>query len=280
MNMGCLAEMLRIGTAGIPNSTPKQAGIVAGTAKAAELGFGVMELEFVHSIYMDAAKAKEVGRVAKKNNLALTVHAPFYINLNSPEAAKRHASMGRILKSAKLGSIAGAKSVTFHAAYYMKKDPKEVYKIVKQALVQIQDELKRNKMKIRVSPELTGKHSAFGDLDELLQLAKEIGTGFCIDFAHLHARSDGKFNSRKDFDQIFDRVVEVLGKSALKELHMHVSGINYSAKGERSHLMLRDSDFNIKSLVASLRANKVGGYLICESPNPEADALYIQSLFR
>ena len=84
--------MLRIGNAGIPDSTPTK-GIVAGTARAAEVGFGVMELEFVHSIYMTPDLAKRVGEVAKKAGLALTVHAPFYINLNSPEPAKRHASM-------------------------------------------------------------------------------------------------------------------------------------------------------------------------------------------
>jgi deoxyribonuclease IV len=271
--------MLRIGNAGIPDSTPKQRGIVAGTARAAEVGFGVMELEFVHSIYMTPDLARQVGEVAKKNNLALTLHAPFYINLNSLEPAKRHASMERILKSAKIGAMAGVKSVTFHAAYYMKQDKEEVYQTVKAALQKIQAELKRDNIKIQISPELTGKHTAFGDLDELLRLAKEIGTGFCIDFAHLHARSNGKFNSQRDFDKIFERVVKVLGKDALKELHMHVSGINYSEKGERNHLMLQNSDFNIKAFVSSLKAHKVGGYLICESPNPEADALYIQSLF-
>ena len=271
--------MLRIGNAGIPDSTPKQRGIVAGTARAAEVGFGVMELEFVHSIYMRPELAKQVGEIAKKTGLSLTVHAPFYINLNSPDPAKKHASMERILKSAKIGALAGAKSVTFHAAYYMKKDKEEVYQIVKEALVKIQKELKRNNIKIKISPELTGKHTAFGDLDELLRLAKEIGTGFCIDFAHLHARANGGFNSKKHFDDIFEKVAKVLGKDALKDLHMHVSGINYTAKGERNHLLLQNSDFNIKALVSSLKANKVGGYLICESPNPEADALYIQSLF-
>jgi deoxyribonuclease IV len=270
--------MLYIGTAGIPRSAKKQ-GVVAGIRRAAELGFTAQEIEFVHGIYMKPALAKEVGKVAKELGITLTVHAPFYVNLNSQEPAKIHASMARIVASAKIGAIAGAKSVTFHPAYYMKKDPKEVYQIVKASLLKIKDELKRSNVDIKISPELTGKHSAFGDLYELLSLSKETGCGICIDFAHHHARLNGGLKTKKDFDTIFDKVVEVLGNRALKDLHMHVSGINYTSKGERNHLMLEDSDFPIKALVSSLKSHKVGGVLICESPNPEEDTQYLMSLF-
>jgi deoxyribonuclease IV len=271
--------MLRVGTAGIPSSTIK-AGTVAGIERVAELGLNAMELEFVHGIYMKPELAREVAKVARKNDIALTLHAPFYINLNSLEKPKIHASIARIIKSAKIGELAGAKSVTFHAAYYMKKDPKEVYQTVKVALEKMVAELKQNKLKIKLSPETTGKHTAFGNLDELLSLASEIKqVGLCIDFAHLHARTMGKLNTNKEFDAILTKVEKVLGKKVLKDMHMHVSGIAYSDKGERNHLMLKDSDFKIKALVKSLKDFKVGGFLICESPDPQVDALYIQSLF-
>jgi deoxyribonuclease IV len=270
--------VLCIGTAGIPRSAKKN-GVVAGIRRAAENGFTAQELEFVHGVYMKPELAKQVGKVAKELGITLTVHAPFYVNLNSQEPAKIHASMARIISSAKIGAMAGAKSVTFHAAYYMKKDPKEVYLLVKDSLLKIKAELKRAKVDIRISPEITGKHSAFGDLDELLSLAKELDIGLCIDFAHLHARANGKFNSQKDFDAIFEKVVSVLGNRALKDLHMHVSGINYTEKGERNHLMFKDADFPIKALVSSLKSHKVGGVLICESPNPEEDTKYLMSLF-
>ena len=269
---------IKIGTAGIPGST-KKAGTAAGIERVRELGLDAMEIEFVRGVYMKPEQAKEIKKVAEKNNIALTVHAPYYINLNSPEPEKIHASMARIVRSAKIGAIAGAKSVTFHPAYYMKKDPKEVYQIVKENLIKIKAELKRAKTKIIISPEITGKHSAFGNLDELLQLAKELKIGICIDFAHLHARTNGKLNSKKEFDQIFSKVKKVLGSKALQNMHMHVSGINYTEKGERNHLMLQNSDFKIKALVESMKHFNVGGILICESPNPEEDALYIKSLF-
>jgi deoxyribonuclease IV len=268
--------MLKIGTAGIPHSV---SGTVNGIKKVAELGLGAMELEFVRGVYMKPEQAKEVKKIAQKLGISLTVHAPYYINLNSQEPAKIHASIARIISSAKIGALAGAKSVTFHPAYYMKKDSKEVYSIVKASLLKIKQELKRAKVGIRISPELTGKHTVFGNLDELLSLSKEVGCSFCIDFAHHHARLNGGLKIKKDFDIIFEKVVKVLGKSALKDMHMHVSGINYTEKGERNHLMLKDSDFPISALVSSLKSYKIGGVLICESPNPSEDALYIKSLF-
>jgi len=270
--------MLKIGTAGIPSSTGK-GGTVAGVKRAAELGLGAMEIEFVHGIYMKPELARNVRKAAEKNKITLTVHAPFYVNLNSSDAVKKNASMARIVKSAKLGALAGAKSVTFHPAYYTRKEPEEVYQTVKQALLKIKAEVKRSKVDIKISPETTGKHSAFGNLDELLRIAKELNIGLCVDFAHLHARTGGKLNSRKEFDEILKKVRKILGANALKNLHMHVSGINYTAKGERNHLMLKNSDFKIKALVESLKKFGVGGVLIVESPNPEQDALYVKSLF-
>ncbi len=267
-----------IGTAGIPHST-KKSGTVEGIKRVAELGLTATEIEFVRGIYMTPELAKKVKETATKNKIALTVHAPYYINLNSPEEAKIKASVQRILKSAKIGNLAGATSVTFHPAYYMKKDPKEVYEIVKAQLIEMVAELKKENNPIRVSPETTGKVSQFGELKELLQLAKEIKqVWLCIDFAHLHARSNGKFNSKREFDAVFDTVKDYLGAPGLSNLHMHVSGINYGAKGEKNHLQLPNSDFNIKALIESMKENKISGILIAESPNPEKDALLIQEL--
>lgn len=271
--------MIKVGTAGIPGSTPKS-GTAAGIEEVAKLGLRAMEIEFVRGVYMKQEQAREVAKVAKRNKIALTVHAPYYINLNSSDKIKKNASMARILQSAKIGALAGAESVTFHPAYYTNKKPEEVYQIVKEALLKIIDELKRSKINIRLSPETTGKHSAFGNIDEILSLSAQIKEVHpCIDFAHLHARLNGGLKTKKHFDQIFEKIEGVLGKKELKNMHMHVSGIAYNEKGERHHLMLKESDFNIKALVSSIKSYQIRGVLICESPDPQADALYVQSLF-
>ena len=101
----------------------------------------------------------------------------------------------------------------------------------------------------------------------------------CIDFAHLHARAQGKLNTNKEFDHIFKEVKTYLGNKGINNLHMHVSGINYSDKGERNHLNLKESDFKIKQLIRSFKDNKVSGILICEAPSLEIDADYIKKLY-
>ena len=108
--------VFRIGTAGIPDSLSRPAGTAKGVEQAKKLGLAAMEIEFVRQVYLKENDAKEVGRVAKENNIALTVHAPYYINLNSKDPDKREASKFRIIKSARIGALAGAKSVAFHTA--------------------------------------------------------------------------------------------------------------------------------------------------------------------
>ena len=267
------------GTGGIPNST-KNRNAISGIQRIRELNLDAMELEFVYQTWLNKVQALKVREAAKENRVTLTCHGSYYINLNSPDKKKYHASITRILKAAEIAHIAGAKSITFHPGYYQKSSPEETYANIKEALLEITDELKKKKIDIRVSLETTGKHSQFGSLQEVLKLSKEIkGVWPCIDFAHLHARAMGKLNTNAEFDNIFKEMKSYLRNKGLKDLHMHVSGINYSDKGERNHLNLKDSDFKIKQLIRSFKDNKVSGILICESPSLEIDAAYMKKLY-
>ncbi len=263
---------LLVGTAGVPISARERSSI-SGINRIAELGLNCMELEFVRGVRMSPEMAREVGKAAKENKICLTVHGPYYINLNSAEKKKIEASKKRIIDSARIGNLAGAQSVTFHPAYYGGKKPEEVYQIVKRNLKEVLDKLKKEKNSIRISPELTGKASAFGNLEELVRLAKELHIGICIDWAHLHARTGGKYNSFEDWDRVLKFVKKEIG---LDNLHMHISGINYSEKGEKNHLNLKNSDLKYKELCKALAKNKVNGWIISESPNLEGDALLIK----
>jgi deoxyribonuclease-4 len=99
----------------------------------------------------------------------------------------------------------------------------------------------------------------------------------CIDFAHLHARpGDGSINSYEEFSRILEQYGEILGEKALSRLHIHLSGIQYGEKGEREHLLLRDSDLNLNGLFKALKAFHCEGRMLCESPVMEDDALYMK----
>lgn len=269
---------LLFGTAGTPIRAVAR-NTEAGIERVSELGLGCMEVEFVQGVKMNQATALSVGKVAAKKGIVLTAHGPYYINLNAVEPEKVSASKERILKTARIAAFFGARSITFHAAFYLKSSPEETYAAVKRHMEEILNILRSEGNQVLISPEVTGKPSQFGSLEELLRLSVELGgLAPCIDFAHLHART-GKYNSYVEFLDILDRVEDKLGRQALDNMHIHISGIEYGNKGEIRHLMLPDSDFQYVELLQTLKERKVKGVVVCESPIMEDDALLLQQTY-
>lgn len=269
---------LLFGSAGIPRSV-KNRSTDRGIRRIAELGLGCMELEFVRGIKMGESAARNIGQLAKEKGIALSSHGPYFINLNAREAEKRTASQERLLDTVRIASLCGAKTVVFHAAYYMGDSPDKAYSVVKKSLQDIMHKLEFEQNQVWVRPEVTGKISQFGILEEVLSLSSEIkGVAPCIDFAHWHART-GKFNSYAEFASILEQIERQLGRAALDNMHIHVSGIAYGAKGEIKHLNLKESDFDYVGLVKALKDFNVNGLVISESPNLEEDALLLQRTY-
>ncbi len=269
---------LLFGTAGIPldSSIKTTAG---GIIRIHELNLGCMEVEFVYGVRMSRKNALDVGEVARKRNICLTAHGPYYINLNSSEEEKIAASKQRIMQTARVAHAFGGESITFHAAFYMKMPPEQVYETVKRHLWEVIEQLEKEKIDIAIRPEIMGKPSQFGTLNEILRLSTEIkGVGPCIDFAHLHART-GKFNTYNEFSQVLDQVGEKLGREGLDNMHIHVSGIDYGEKGEKKHFNLEASDFKYQEFLQALKDHDAKGIVICESPNLEEDALLLQGIY-
>ena len=269
---------LLFGTAGIPLSANPRTTI-DGIRHVKKLGLGAMELEFVRSINITKEKAPEVKKAAEQNNVVLTCHAPYFINLNSLEKAKIKASIDRILNSARIANLCGAYSVCFHAGFYMGQEPKKVYDTIKQNLKEIVSILKKENNRIWVRPETTGKETQFGNVDEILQLSQEFDNVMpCVDFAHFHARTNGKYNTYKEFASILEAIEKKLGKKGLE--NMHITGIAYGPKGEKNHLTLKESDLKYQELIKVLKDFKVKGVAISESPNIEEDALLMQKVYK
>ncbi len=270
---------LLFGSAGIPICA-KGTDTVSAISEVKKIGLDAMELEFVRNINISKEKAPLVKKASEENEIVLTCHAPYYINLSSIEKAKIHASIKRIVESAKTASLCGAWSVCFHPAYYGELDKEKTYDIVKKNLKEVMQKLKADEVKIWVRPETMGKRTQFGDLQECVRLSEEInGILPCIDFSHLHARANGKFNTYDEFCNCLAFVEKKLGKEALKNMHIHAQGIEYSEKGERNHLNLKDSDLNYKDLLKAWKEFKICGIVICESPNIEEDALMMKMIW-
>lgn len=270
-------DKLNFITAGMPIRTGKGSYSQAFDVLK-EMNLDGMELEFVHGVRMSDDNRIFVKEMAK--NFVITAHGPFYINLNSKEEEKIEASVQRIIDTAAVAAQAGAFSITYHAAFYMGGDKETVFEQVKTQTKRIIDILENEKIKVWVRPETTGKTTQWGDIDEIINLSKEFEQVLpCVDFSHLHARSAGEYNTYDEFSKVLEKMGNNIGQYALENFHGHLAGIEYTAKGEKQHLNLENSDMNYKDLIKVMKEFGVKGALVCESPNIEDDCKLLKNYY-
>jgi len=231
--------------------------------KLKQSGLQAAEVEFTYGVKMSDHEAEKIGALAREYGISLSVHAPYYINLDSEEIKKIRASKSRILDSCKKADLLGARYVVFHAAFYGKHSKEECYKMVKESIIEMHKTIRHRDWCVVLAPETTGKASQFGDLDELIKLHKETGCFLCIDFAHLKARCNGEI----DYGEVFEK----LKNANITELHCHFSGIEFTKKGERRHVITTES--NWKEILPLFRKFGFSGTIINESPSMWKDSL-------
>ncbi len=169
--------------------------------------------------------------------------------------------------------------MTFHAAFYMKDSPYDVFDLVEKSMNVIEERLGKLDIEIELRPELTGKTSQFGSFEELISLTKNVNSCMpCMDFSHLYART-GRFNTATEFDEALSTLQSEVGKNILNSMHIHISGISSNSKGDLKHLNLEQSDFNWRELMQSLKKFNCKGYVICNSPNLEKDAKMLKDYY-
>lgn len=272
-------DRLLFGTAGVPNSTPKKNNPIEGVKQISKLGLDCMQLEFAHGVRMKEEVSSSLRKASYELQVPLTSHGPYYINLNAREQDKIDSSVERIIQTAKISDMCGAESMTFHAAFYMKDSPYDVFDLVEKSLNVIEERLNRLDIEIELRPELTGKTSQFGSLEELISLAKSVNSCLpCLDFSHLYARTN-RYNNYNEFCEVLDQLRLELGPNVLDNMHIHISGISSNSKGDLKHLNLNDSDFNWKDLIRALKDRNCRGYVISNSPNLELDAKMLKDYY-
>ena len=125
------------------------------------------------------------------------------------------------------------------------------------------------------------KKELIQNFKELFNLCSEFENVLpCIDWSHIHAYTNGKYNTTKEFGEVLALMEKKLGKISLNNVHFHCQGVNYTEKGERNHLNLKDSDLNYKDLVKVWKEFKLKGIVVCESPNIEKDALLLKETYK
>ncbi|MEM3420826.1 MAG: TIM barrel protein [Candidatus Hadarchaeum sp.] len=270
--------MIYLGPAGVPISS-KDHTTLGGLKQVAALKLNAMEIEFVRGVAMSNQTAEEVGRLARELKIELSVHCPYFINLCSTDKKKLEASKKRILDSVERCYHMGARIAVFHPGFYGSLTPEAAYQVVKEADLDMLDRMKAMGVKgVVLGHETTGKISAFGSLEELVRLCQEVrGCEPVVDFAHLWARSAGKIDYGKIFDQ--------LEPLKLKHLHTHFTSMEWTpAKvpgtgNERRHLPISFDQPPVDPLVREVIRRNLNITIISESPVLEQDSLILKKKF-
>lgn len=272
--MGTIA----FGTVGSPRSTPpKPGGSVGAIQQIAALGLRALELGWVQAVRVTERTCEEIHAASGAAGVAISVHAPYYINLNATDE-EWPKSKKRLLDAASYGALAGATDIVFHPGAYMGHEPKEALALAVARLGECEEELDNRGIHVTLRPETMGKQGSLGTLDETIRMSLAVkGVLPCIDFAHLHARTgNGSMNSKAEWKQALSTYGDQLGPNAMKRLHVHLSGIEYGPRGEKNHLTFAQADLDWRAVLETLFEMDCGGRILCESPILEEDALVLQ----
>jgi deoxyribonuclease-4 len=263
---------MRIGIAGFPIGCADK-GAVGAVDYLIEKGLQAEELQFVRNVWMKQEGALALADHLKGEDFTLSIHGSYYINLCNPEKLKP--SVNRIVSAMRTGESAGATLVVFHPGFYGSLSQGDAFDRVVEGVELIKKQT--SGLKINIGLETTGKRSQFGTLEELIEVSNKTGTLPVIDFAHIHARSNGGLKEVNDFLEIFTTLESGLPKYA-KRPHCHFSGIEFTEKGERRHLPISSKEPDFSILCKAIKKTGCDPTIICESPFLERDALLMREI--
>jgi deoxyribonuclease-4 len=258
--------MIRVGPAGYPEGSK---GPVDAVERVRAMGLDALEVQFVRQARMAEQKAAALGTRARSIGVALSAHAPYYINFNSDNKETVRKSSEWVMKSARLAGLMGAEIIVIHAAAYSGK-PKRATDTVVKGIGRCRDSMEKEGIEgVRLGLETMGKKGSWGTLDEIEEVqAKVDGVVPVVDWAHMHARGGGWFDSEERFLEVLDRA----GAMADGRLHCHFSCIEYTEAGERKHLELKAKDPDYGLFVDAVQEWNGDLTLISETPSPEEGA--------
>ena len=270
-------KKLHFGPAGVPLSSKKRDTLSGIKYTYEELNLDGFEIEFTYGVKLKEDVANQIKEYLSDKEFILTAHAPYYINLNAEEESKANKSIDMLYNAARITYLAGGYSVVFHPGWYLKNSPEETYNRIKENLKKVIDKLKDESIDIYVRPETMELKKKFGEIDEIIKLSQEIENVLpAVDFAHLRYRNER--NEIEYFREILEKIENNLGREALENMHIHMSGIILDKKG--THCNLEESDMPWKDILKLLKEFKVKGIVISESPNIEEDAIKMRDHYK
>lgn len=249
------------------------------------MGLNAYEYQCNRGVRIGKETAEKLGEEALKYDVFLSIHAPYYINMASPEEEKRKNSRNYIIKTLKAAKWMWAKRIVVHTGSYSKVDRKWALDTAKKELSRVIKEADALGLgDISLCPEILGKNNQLGSLEEILNLCSiDERLTPTVDFAHLHARGQGSLKSPADFEKVLNILENSLGKERVKNLHCHFSRVEFTKGGEKKHWTLNDIHFGpeFSHLAEIILKKEMEPVIICESREMMAeDALEMKKIYQ
>ena len=236
-------------------------------------GLDAYEYQCGNGVRAGTESLKELGEEARKYDIALSLHAPYYISLSGVEEDKRLKSIEYIRQSVEASYALGADEIVIHTGSASKISREEALALAADTMARTLCEVDTHG--IRLCLETMGKQNQLGTLDEVIELCEKDKRLYpCVDFGHLNARDvGGVFVSVDDYRRVFDKIGSKLTAEKAKYLHCHFSKIEYTEKGEKKHLTFADRQFGpeFEPLMEAIAKDGLCPRIICESAGTQAD---------
>jgi deoxyribonuclease-4 len=253
---------IRLGPARCPSRESPEAAV----ALLLERGYSACELDFETGFWMDYPWAERLGELARENDIALSVHAPLFAFPGHPDEKKAKMALGALDRSAGLAAAAGAEVVVIHPGFWLGRDREQTLDDVVRWLEKLRERLEQKDRAVAFGLEVMGRVNELGSIEDTLQIAERVAwVRPVVDFAHMHATSDGAFTDTEAFTAVLEGTDAMLDPGV--PFHIHFSDIAYANRNETKHLPYGDGTLRAEPLRDALARFDRPATVISESPD-------------
>ena len=266
---------IRVGPAHIPDrDSPERA-----VELVLESGYAACEIDFETGFWMDYPWAERLGELAGEQDVALSVHAPLFGWVGHLETSGRKwaSALGALDRSAGIATACGAELVVFHPGFLLGRSREDAIDAVVEQLALVRERLEGKGRAVPFGIEVMGRVRELGSLEDCVEISRRTGwVRPVVDFAHMHATTDGSFVDAAPFEEALALADSVLPDGA--PFHVHFSDIAYANRNETKHLRYGEGTLRADPLREALAGFERPATVVSESPDEASSQMILAAL--
>jgi deoxyribonuclease IV len=254
-----------------PSGMPSREGPEEAIELVQQRGYRACEIDFASGFWMDWDFAARLGELAGEAGIALSVHAPIPAFLGHLERSKKYRmAVGMLDHSAGVARACGAELVVVHPGFLLGREREDALAAVTEQLAELRERLEGKDRDVPFGVEVMGRVRELGTIEDVLKISSQLDwVRPVIDFAHMHAVTDGGFTTAEPFATVLAAADEVLEPGA--PFHIHFSDIDFANRNEKSHLPYGQGTLRAEPLAEALAGFERPATVIGESPDEESN---------